>query len=60
MTNNIKDFKKQGITTIKVTEKMKKSSEVGNVINSVENINSKAKSKPDIIKSGTNVSLAEH
>ncbi len=60
LTNNIKDFKGKGITTFKVTENMKKKTEVGNVIKYIENVNKKAGSNPNLVQKGNNVSLAEH
>jgi len=60
LTNNIKDFKNQGITTMKVTEKMKKASEVGNVVKAIENISIKASTDAGLIKSGSNLNLSQH
>jgi RHS repeat-associated protein len=60
LTNNIKDFNNRGITTFKVSENMKKVSEIGNVVKSVENVNIKASTDPCIIEKGKNVSLAEN
>jgi RHS repeat-associated protein len=60
LTNNLKDFNKKGLTTFKVSENMKKSSEVGNVVKAIENVNVKANSNNKVIAPGTNVSLAEN
>ena len=58
LTNNIRDFNKWGITTFNVSEKMKLTSNVQNVVNKIENINNQALVKPDVIKPGVNVSIA--
>ena len=60
VTNNIKDFNNRGVTTFKVSENMKKASEVNNVVQAIQNVNKKAISNPDLIKKGNNVSLAEN
>lgn len=60
LTNNIKDFKGWGITTFKITENMKKASEVPKVVKAIEKINTQAETKPSILDRGNNVSVAEH
>jgi RHS repeat-associated protein len=60
VTNNIKHFKNQGITTMKVTTNMKKASEINNVVKSINNVDKKALVDPSIIQKGNNISLAAH
>jgi hypothetical protein len=60
LTNNIKDFNKWGITTMKVSENMKKTSEIGKVVQAIENLNIKSQKDPGVIEKGKNVSLAEN
>jgi RHS repeat-associated protein len=60
LTNNIKDFNKWGITTFKVSENMKRLSEVNNVVKAIENVNIKAQTNQSVIAPGKNVSLAEN
>jgi len=60
MTNNIKDFNKWGITTFKVSENMKTTEQIPNVIRAVENVSNKAGSNPSVIAPGKNISLAEN
>lgn len=60
VTNNIKDFNTQGITTFKVSENLKKQSEVNTVVGAIDNIGSKAATNPGTVASGQNVSIAEN
>ena len=58
LTNNIKDFKKQGITTIKVSERLKHGSNVNELINRIKSIDAKSTTNPSMITPGRNISAA--
>ncbi len=58
LTNNIKDFVKQDITTIKVSERLKRSDNVGELVNRIKNIDKASTTDPSIIEKGKKVSAA--
>ncbi len=60
LTNNIKHFKNQGITTIGVTNIMRESKNTQMITNALNNLNVKARSSPDVLKSGSHVPLGTY
>jgi len=60
LTNNEKDFLKYGITILKASENMKKTTEISNVVHYLEQVNKDAQTNPSKIDPGKKVNLSDY